>query len=304
MYDVLIIGAGPAGLTAGMYAARSGLRTGVFEGIIPGGAVVSTALIENYPGFAEPIAGAELMLRFLAQAQRFGVDLITENVLQTGLRGHLKRVETAEKVRYARAVIIAGGAKARRLGVPGEERFTGRGVSYCATCDGALFRDKKVVVVGGGNAAVEEALYLTRLAAEVVLIHRRDQLRAVKLLQERAFAEPKLRFSWDTVVEEIGGNQAVELVRVRNVKTGVITEIPCDGVFVYIGYSPALEYLAGQVAKTPEGYIAVDATMATNVPGVFACGDIRNTPLRQVATAVGDGAIAAAAVDKYLVFRQ
>lgn len=303
IYDVLIIGAGPAGLTAGMYAARSGLRTAMFEFMAPGGQAASTDIIENYPGFEEPISGPDLMMRFFAQAQRFGAELITEEVIKAELKGHLKRIETSEKVRFARSVIIAAGAKARSLGATGENQFHGRGVSYCATCDGAFFRDKKVVVIGGGNSAVEEAMFLTKFATEVILIHRRDQLRATKVLQDRAMNNPKMRFVWDTVVEQIVGDQVVEKVLTKNVKTGATGEIPCDGVFVYVGHSPSTGYLGDQVKTSPEGYIEVDAALTTNLPGVFACGDIRNTPLRQVATAVGDGAIAAISAEKYLSFR-
>ncbi|MBC9786201.1 thioredoxin-disulfide reductase [Heliobacterium chlorum] len=303
IYDVLIIGAGPAGLTAGLYAARAGLRTAMFEAIMPGGQASSTELIENYPGFEEPISGPELMMRFLSQAQRFGAELINEEVKQADLKGHLKRIETNEGVRYGRAVIIAGGAKARPLGVKGEEEFHGRGVSYCATCDGAFFYGRKVIVAGGGNSAVEEAIFLTKFAAEVTVIHRRDQLRATKVLQERAFANPKIRFIWDTVIEEIAGGQNVEKALLKNIKTGEHSEIPCDGVFIFVGHDPAIGYLKSQLELTNEGYVKVDSSLATNIPGVFACGDVRQTPLRQVATAVGDGAIGAIAVEKYLASR-
>ncbi|MBM7867818.1 thioredoxin-disulfide reductase [Heliobacterium gestii] len=300
IYDVLIIGAGPSGLTAGLYAARAGLRTGILEAVMPGGQAATTELIENYPGFDAPISGPELMMRFMAQAQRFGAELITEEVTRTALRGHLKRVETTSGVRYARAVIIATGAQPRRLGVNGEEDFHGRGVSYCATCDGAFFRGRKVIVAGGGNSAVEEALFLTKFATEVTIVHRRDQLRATKVLQDRAFQNPKIRFVWDTIIEEIAGDAAVEKVITRNRKTGEAGEIACDGVFVFIGHSPAADFLTDPLERTEEGYIAVDAHLATNLPGVFACGDVRNTVLRQVATAVGDGAVAAISAEKFL----
>ncbi|MZP29594.1 thioredoxin-disulfide reductase [Heliobacterium undosum] len=300
IYDVLIIGAGPAGLTAGLYASRAGLRTAIFEAVMPGGQAATTEIIENYPGFDTPISGPELMMRFMAQAQRFGAELISEQVTKTGLKGHLKRVETAGGLRYARSVIIATGAQPRRLGVKGEAEFHGRGVSYCATCDGAFFRGRKVIVAGGGNSAVEEAMFLTKFATEVTIVHRRDQLRATKVLQERAFQNPKIRFVWDTVIEEIVGGAAVEKALIRNRKTGEAGEIACDGVFVFVGHSPAADFLVDPLDRTEEGYIAVDANLAASIPGVFACGDVRNTVLRQVATAVGDGAVAAISAERYL----
>nr|WP_170285789.1 thioredoxin-disulfide reductase [Heliorestis convoluta] len=305
MYDVIIIGAGPAGLTAALYAARSGLKTAIFEGQTPGGQASTTEMLENYPGFEEPVSGPELMMRFLSQATGFGATLITEEVQRCELEGHLKVIETAFDNRFfARAVIIAAGAQSKKLGVKGEATFHGRGVSYCATCDGAFFRDRHVVVVGGGDSAVEEALYLTKFASQVTIVHRRDQLRATKVLQDRAKKNPKIKFLWNSVVEEITGDTAVEKVVAKNVTTGEASDLSCEGIFVYVGHAPSLDFLGGAVALSPDGYIATDSQLATNIAGVFACGDVRNTPLRQVATAVGDGAIAAMAVEKYLSYHE
>nr|WP_243116926.1 thioredoxin-disulfide reductase [Heliophilum fasciatum] len=300
MYDLLIIGAGPAGMTAALYGARAGMRTAVMEGVMPGGQAANTAILENYPGFVEPVEGPELMLRFLSQAQRFGAIYLSEEAACVRLTGHLKRVISQQQTRYGRTVIIATGAKPATLGIPGEDRYYGQGVSYCATCDGALYRDKKVVVAGGGNSAVEEALFLTKFAREVVLIHRRDQLRATQVIQDRAMESEKLSIRWNTVLEAIEGDTLVRRVRTKHVQTGETGEIDCDGVFIFIGQRPELEFIAEDIATTEEGFMVTDGQLGIGIPGVFACGDVRDTPLRQIATAVGDGALAATMAEKYL----
>ncbi|MCW2279355.1 thioredoxin-disulfide reductase [Heliophilum fasciatum] len=300
IYDLLIIGAGPAGMTAALYGARAGMRTAVMEGVMPGGQAANTAILENYPGFVEPVEGPELMLRFLSQAQRFGAIYLSEEAACVRLTGHLKRVISQQQTRYGRTVIIATGAKPATLGIPGEDRYYGQGVSYCATCDGALYRDKKVVVAGGGNSAVEEALFLTKFAREVVLIHRRDQLRATQVIQDRAMESEKLSIRWNTVLEAIEGDTLVRRVRTKHVQTGETGEIDCDGVFIFIGQRPELEFIAEDIATTEEGFMVTDGQLGIGIPGVFACGDVRDTPLRQIATAVGDGALAATMAEKYL----
>lgn len=300
MYDVIIIGGGPAGLTAGLYSARNGLATLLLEGGPPGGQAALTETIENYPGFPGGIGGPELMSLFARQALDFGLEMRSEMVTDVDLEGVEKTVTTASNTYRCRAVIVASGAKSRPLGVPGEKEFTGRGVSYCATCDGAFFRNKRVAVVGGGDAAVEEALFLTKFARQVIIIHRRDELRATRVLQERARANDRIEFVWKAVVEAIEGDRAVERVVLRRVDTGERFVEPVDGVFVFIGTEPNTGFLRGKLPLTPEGYIETSADMSTSIPGVFAAGDVRAKELRQVATAVGDGAQAAMSAEKYL----
>ncbi|TDA63450.1 MAG: thioredoxin-disulfide reductase [Clostridia bacterium] len=300
MHDVIVIGGGPAGLTAGLYSARNGLATMLLEGGPPGGQAALTETIENYPGFPGGIGGPELMSLFARQALDFGLKMRAEMVAEVDLQGEEKTVTTAGNTYQCRALIIASGAKSRPLGVPGEKEFTGRGVSYCATCDGAFFRNKKVAVVGGGDAAVEEALFLTKFARQVAIIHRRDELRATRVLQERARANDKIKFIWKAVVEAIEGDRAVEKVALRRVDTGERFTEPVDGIFVFVGTEPNTGFLQGKLPLTPEGYVETSAQMATSIPGVFAAGDVRAKELRQVATAVGDGAQAAMSAEKYL----
>lgn len=300
MYDIIIIGGGPAGLTAGLYGARNRLQTLLFEGEVPGGQAALTETIENYPGFPAGIGGPELMDLFVRQAQAFGMEMRSERVTAVRLADHPKVVTTARDSYEAGAVIIATGAKPRPLGVPGEEEFRGRGVSYCATCDGAFFRGKKVVVVGGGDAAVEEAIFLTRFAGEVVIIHRRGELRATRILQERAQHNASIRFLLNAVVEAVEGDTTMKQLVLRRVDTGEQYKEPADGLFVFIGTQPATSFLQGVLPLTPEGYIETNATMATTMPGVFAAGDVRAKELRQVATAVGEGAQAAMSALHYL----
>lgn len=300
MYDVIIVGAGPAGLTAGMYAARGGLKTAIVELAMPGGQAAATEKIENYPGFPEGINGYELMDLFHKQTLAFGVEFIFEEVEKLELKENLKKVYTSSQVLEARSVIITAGSKPRLLGVPGEDSFRGRGVSYCATCDGAFFKGKKVVVVGGGDAAIEEGAYLTKFAEEVTIVHRREGFRASQIALKRAKDNPKIRFELNAVVQEIIGSTQVEGVRILNVLSKEERTIPADGVFIYVGTDPNAQFIGGEIETDERGYILTNALLQTNLKGVYAAGDIRNTPLRQVATAVGDGALAAVEVEKYL----
>ncbi|MDP4158907.1 MAG: thioredoxin-disulfide reductase, partial [Bacillota bacterium] len=293
MYDVIIIGAGPAGLTAGIYAARGGLKTVILELAMPGGQAASTEKIENYPGFPEGINGYELMNSFHQQALAFGVEFLFEEVLKLDLNGNVKKIQTNSQVLEARSIIIAAGSKPRSLGVPGEDVFRGQGVSYCATCDGAFFRNKKVVVVGGGDSAIEEGMYLTKFAEQVIIIHRRESFRASQIAISRAKANPKIKFELNAVIEEIMGSDHVEGVRIKGVQSGEVREIPADGVFIYIGTDPNAQFIGGEIKTSDQGYIVTNSLLQTNIEGVYAAGDIRDTPLRQVATAVGDGALAA-----------
>lgn len=300
MYDVIIIGAGPAGLTAGIYAARGGLKTAIVEMAMPGGQAALTEKIENYPGFPSGISGFELMNSFHQQAQAFNVEFIFDEVQSINFDNPVKQVVTEGQTLESRALIIAAGSKPRPLGVPGEDTFRGRGVSYCATCDGAFFRGKNVVVIGGGDAALEEGVYLTRFAEKVTIVHRRNGFRAAQIAVDRAKDNAKVQFELDAVVEEILGTEQVAGVRIRNLLTGKIKTLEADGVFVYIGTQPNAQFIQGGLTVDAQGYIVTDELLRTNIPGVFAAGDIRTTPLRQVATAVGDGALAAAEVEKFL----
>ncbi|KGK89863.1 thioredoxin reductase [Desulfosporosinus sp. HMP52] len=300
MYDVIIVGAGPAGLTAGIYAARGGLKAAIIELAMPGGQAASTENIENYPGFPDGVNGYELMNLFHKQAIAFGVEFIFEEVQTLELNGAIKKVQTYDRILEARSIIIAAGSKPRLLGVPGEDRFRGSGVSYCATCDGAFFKGKKVVVVGGGDAAIEEGSYLTKFADEVTIVHRREGFRASQIAINRAKENPKIRFELNAVVEEILGSNHVEGVRILNVQSKETRNIPADGVFIYVGTDPNAQFIGEEIETDERGYILTDSLLQTNIKGVYAAGDIRNTPLRQVATAVGDGALAAVEVEKYL----
>lgn len=300
IYDTVIIGGGPAGLTAGLYAARAGLKAVILEMAMPGGQAATTERIENYPGFVEGISGAELTARMAEQALRFGAKTITAEVTGVQLEGETKRVSTADGEFAGRTIIVATGARSSRLGVAGESEFTGRGVSYCATCDGPFYRDLPIAVIGGGDSAIEEALYLTRFASKVTVVHRRDQLRATKVLQDRAFANPKVEFRWNSVVDSIRGGEFVESIQLRDVKTGSETSLAVSGVFLYVGLQPNTAFLRGKVQLDAQGYVVTDERMATGVPGVFAAGDVRAKPLRQVASAVADGALAAVMADHYI----
>jgi len=298
--DLIIIGAAPAGLTAGLYAARARLKTILLEKLSPGGQLVTTDLVENYPGFPEGISGFELVDRMKRQIEKFDLEIRTGEVIRLELSEEKKVVITDKEKFESRALILACGATPRKLGIEGEAVLTGKGVSYCATCDGPFYRDQEVAVIGGGDTAVEEALFLTRFAGKVHIIHRRDELRAIRLLQERAFASEKIGFIWDTIRVRITGSTAVEGIDLKNVKTGEEFHLPVDGVFTFIGYTPNSELVKDQLDLDEHGFVLTDNNMETSVPGVFAAGDIRSKLLRQVSTAVGEGATAAFAAEKFL----
>jgi thioredoxin reductase (NADPH) len=300
MYDVIIVGAGPAGMTAAIYTTRAGYKTLIVDKAAPGGQASNTDLIENYPGFPDGVSGPELMMKFYEQAGNLGAQYSFENITELKLEGDVKKVITPSNTYEARAVIIATGARPLTLGVPGEDKFIGQGVSYCATCDGFFFKGKNVVVVGGGDTAVQEALYLTKICSKVTLIHRRDQLRATKILRDKILANEKVEVIWDTVVEEIIGENQVEGVRIHNLKTGEKSILPTEGVFVFIGYLPNSDFLSSPIELDQRGYIISDSGLRTNIPGVFVIGDVRQKAIRQVATAVGDGAQVVVALSEYL----
>ncbi|GAA5334178.1 thioredoxin-disulfide reductase [Thermus hydrothermalis] len=299
-YDVVIIGGGPAGLTAGIYAGRAGLKTVIVEKGLPGGQIAQTEEVENYPGFPEGISGPELASRMVQQAEKFGARIVMDEVLGVEPLEEGFLVRGFERAYPTRVVIVATGANPRRLGVPGEDKFYGRGVSTCATCDGFFYRDKEVVVVGGGDAAVEEGLFLTKFARKVTLVHRRDELRANKVAQARAFQNPKMHFLFSHVVTEILGEEQVTGVRLKNLKTGEEYVYPTDGVFVFIGHEPNTGFLKGVVELRPDGYVAVRDEVYTSVPGIFAAGDVADPIYRQLTTSVGAGTRAAMTAEKYL----
>jgi thioredoxin reductase (NADPH) len=297
---VLILGAGPAGLSAALYAARAELSPLVLTGTEMGGQASLTHTIENYPGFPEGIGGAELGELFRQQAERFGARFEYDLATEVDLSQRPFKVRTYSSEFLAETLIIATGASPNHLNVPRENELTGRGVSYCATCDGWFFKDKKVVVVGGGDSALEEGLFLTRYATEVNIIHRRDQLRAGAILQKRARENPKIHFIWDTVVSEILGNGVVNGVRLQNVKTGEVKDFETDGVFIFIGHTPNTQIFRGQLEMTPQGYIVTDMQMRTSVEGVFAAGEVMDPHYRQVVTSAGMGAAAAIEATRFL----
>lgn len=299
MYDLAIIGGGPAGLAAGLYGARANLKTIVIERGLHGGQMQNTLEIENYPGFKN-IGGPDLSDHMYNQALEVGLEWKMGEVTKVELEGESKTIQVGDTTIEARSVIIASGAQPRYLEVPGEKELAGRGVSYCATCDGAFYEDLDVIVVGGGDSAVEEGIFLTRYANTVTVIHRRDELRAQAILQKRAFANPKMKFIWDSVVEEIQGEGKVSGVQIRNVKDNSTQIIPSAGVFIYVGFYPNSEYLQGTSILDEEGYVVAGPDMSTAISGVFAAGDVRTTPLRQIVSAAGDGAIAAMEAYHYL----
>jgi len=300
MYDVAIIGAGPAGMTAAIYAARAGYKTVMFEAGTPGGQAATTDSIENYPGFPQGVNGSELMFKFFEQCQNFGVETVFEYVESLSLEDDVKSIKTTTGNYEAKTVIIASGAKPKTLGVPNEDKFRGRGVSYCATCDGFFFKDKNVAVIGGGDTAVEEAMYLTKMCSHVTLIHRRDQLRANKTAQARAFKNDKLEIVYNTVLDEIVGESKVSSLKLRNKISNETTFLDVDGVFIFAGYTPNIDFLPEGLAKDDYGYLLTDEHMQTNFPGVYAIGDVRQKPIRQVTTAVGDGGIVITGIEAYL----
>jgi thioredoxin reductase (NADPH) len=299
--DVIVVGSGPAGYTAALYTARAQLRPLVFEGSQYGGALMNTTDVENYPGFADGIAGPELMDQIRTQAERFGAELVTDDVIGVDLTGETKIVRTHSAAYAARSVIIATGSAYKKLGVPGEERLAGHGVSWCATCDGFFFRNQDIVVVGGGDTAMEEATFLTRFGKSVTIVHRRDSLRASKIMQERAFTNDKINFVWDSEVVEVLGEASVTGVRIRNVKTSEEQVLDASGFFVAIGHDPRSDLFRGQVRLDEEGYVLVDAPSThTNVPGVFAAGDVVDHVYRQAVTAAGSGCMAALDAERFL----
>jgi len=299
-YDLVIIGGGPAGLTAGLYAARARLNVVLIEKVAPGGQILITDWIENYPGFPQGLTGADLVDKMIEQVKQFDLNIELSEVVSMDLSGPVKKIQLTDRTITSLAVIIATGASPRKLGVPGEDTFYGRGLSSCATCDGPFFRNRVVAAVGGGDTAVQESMFLTKFAKKVYLIHRRDQLRAARILQERAKANDKIDFIWDSVVTNISGLTNVEKITIRNVKTDETSDLPVDGCFIWVGIVPNTEFIGNSVEVDASGFIVADAHMQTSLPGVFAAGDVRNTPLRQVASAVGDAAIAALSAEHYI----
>ncbi len=301
MEDLIIVGAGPAGLTAGLYASRARLKTVLLEKLAPGGQILTTDFVENYPGFPEGLSGFELVDRMKRQAENFGLKIEGIEVVRLELTPEKKRVFTDKEAMETKALILTTGASPRKLGIDGEGLLVGKGVSYCATCDGPFYRDQEVAVIGGGDTAVEEAIFLTKFASRVYLVHRRDELRATKLLQERVKAAEKVTLVWDSVPTRILGQAGVEALELKNVKTNEISTLPVEGVFVFIGYNPSNDLLADLSIDFDDlGFVKTDDNMETSIPGVFAAGDIRSKLLRQVSTAVGDGATAAFAAERFI----
>ncbi|MGV9559180.1 thioredoxin-disulfide reductase [Streptomyces sp. NPDC003401] len=301
--NVIIIGSGPAGYTAALYTARASLKPLVFEGAVTaGGALMNTTEVENFPGFQDGIMGPELMDNMRAQAERFGAELIPDDVVSVDLTGEIKTVtDTAGTVHRAKAVIVTTGSQHRKLGLPNEDALSGRGVSWCATCDGFFFKDQDIAVIGGGDTAMEEATFLSRFAKSVTIVHRRDTLRASKAMQERAFADPKITFVWDSEVAEIQGDPKLAGLKLRNLKTGELSDLPVTGLFIAIGHDPRTELFKGQLDLDEEGYLKVAApSTRTNVTGVFAAGDVVDHTYRQAITAAGTGCSAALDAERYL----
>jgi len=300
--NVIIIGSGPAGYTAAIYAARASLSPLVLEGsVTAGGALMNTTEVENYPGFRDGITGPALMDEMKAQAERFGAELLADDAVEVDLTGDVKVVKTSSETFHARAVILAMGSGYRKLGLPNEDALAGRGVSWCATCDGFFFREHHIAVVGGGDSAVEEATFLTRFGSKVTMIVRRDELRASKIMQERAFADPKLEIAWNSVVKTINGADRLESVTIESTLTGEARELDATGLFIAVGHDPRSELLPGQVDLDPNGYVLVKhPSTGTNLPGVFACGDLVDHHYRQAVTAAGTGCAAALDAERYL----
>lgn len=300
-YDVVIIGGGPAGLSAGLYASRARLSSLLIERGLFGGQIVNAEQVDNYPGFPKGISGYELGQLMYEQATAYGLDAIMAEVTGLDIQEKQKVVKTAEDALTAKAVIVAGGSERSKLNIPGEKEFTGKGVSYCATCDAAFFIDKPVIVVGGGDAAVTEALHLVKYASSVTVIHRRDQLRASRIAQEKAFSEPKIKFLWNTVAEKIEGEELVNRIRLRQVQTGEKSVMEIAGIFVSVGLKPNTGFLKGILPLSDTGDIIANERMETPIPGIFAVGDIRHNSARQAITAAGDGATAAIYAEKYIM---
>lgn len=297
--EIVIIGGGPAGLTAALYAARAATNPLIILGEAAGGQAATTHEIENYPGFPNGVGGAALAQQMQAQAERFGAKVVFDLVTSVDL-GYPFKIGTRTQVYTARAAIISTGSSPRKLGVPGEDKYRGHGVSYCASCDGYFYKDQQVIVVGGGNSAIDEGLFLARLVSGITIIHRRDALRADPVLQERALNNPKFRFMWNTVVEEILGEHQANAVRIRNVKTGEVSILPTQGVFIYIGHDPNTDLFRGQLELDEAGYIVTDRRQHTSIPGVFAAGDVQDPIFRQIVTAAGSGSAAAIEAVRFL----
>ncbi len=304
MYDVIIIGGGPAGFTAALYASRAKLETLLIEKAFSGGQMATTFEMENYPGFEEPISGTDLAMRMENQAKRFGTKVIYDTVTELMLDTVIKTVRTEKGIYQGKAVILCMGASPRELGLPNERNLRGMGVSYCATCDGAFYRNATVAVIGGGDTAAEDAIFLTRFCEKIYVIHRRDTLRATRVIQDALFSNKKVEFIWNSTVEEIIGDTEVKGLNVKNLKTDEIKEINVDGIFVAIGNVPNTKLVEGKLELNGAGYIVTDESMQTNMFGVFAAGDIREKPLRQVITAASDGAIAAYMAERYIYENQ
>ncbi|MGW0597034.1 thioredoxin-disulfide reductase [Streptomyces sp. NPDC002776] len=301
--NVIIIGSGPAGYTAALYTARASLKPLVFEGAVTaGGALMNTTEVENFPGFQDGIMGPELMDNMRGQAERFGAELIPDDIVSADLSGEIKTVtDTSGTVHRAKAVIVATGSQHRKLGLPNEDALSGRGVSWCATCDGFFFKDQDIAVIGGGDTAMEEATFLSRFAKSVTIVHRRDTLRASKAMQDRAFADPKIKFVWDSEVAEVQGDQKLAALKLRNVKTGELSDLPVTGLFIAIGHDPRTELFKGQLELDEEGYLKVDApSTRTNLAGVFGAGDVVDHTYRQAITAAGTGCSAALDAERFL----
>lgn len=299
-YDLIIVGGGPAGLTAGLYAARARLKTLLLEKTSLGGQAFNTEKIENYPGFPAGISGPDLMKNMEDQAKSYGLDIQIGEVSRIKLENDSKQVSFGDNEATCKTVIIAAGSETNQLGVMGEDKFIGKGVSFCATCDGFFFRDKKVVVVGGGDRAVQEALFLTKFCSKIFLAHRREQLRATKILQDRLLSHPKIKILWNSILQKIEGDQKVERVEVKNLKEKNTFSLEVDGVFIFTGMHPNNQFLKGLLQLDNKGFIQTDANMQTSVPGIFAAGDVRDKLLRQVSTAVGDGATAAFSAERLI----
>ena len=298
-YDIVIIGAGPAGLTAGIYAARARMNVLLLEKAVPGGQVLVTDWIENYPGFPEGISGFDLSEKMKTQAEELGLKIETAEVHSLNLAGKTKEIILKERSITSKSIIIASGASPRKLGI-GEDKFMGKGISFCATCDAPFFKDKIVVAIGGGDTAVQEAVFLTKFAKKVYLVHRRDELRAEKILQERAFENDKIEIIWDSVATGVEGFFGVESVKIKNVKTNENKTLKADGCFIWVGILPNTDFFNESLKTVETGFIQADKNMQASVPGVFAVGDVRDTPLRQIATAVGDGAMAAVNAEHFI----
>lgn len=299
-YDIVIVGGGPGGLTAGLYGARANRKTVLIEKYMPGGQIANTNEVEDYPGF-ELISGPELSMKMTEHAKKFGLEIVSDEVMEIYSEGHDRVVACASGDIYrAKAIIVSTGGSPNKLNVPGEKEFSGRGVSYCAICDGAFFKNQVIAVAGGGDAAVEEGMYLTKFGSKVILIHRRDQLRAQKIIQDRAFRNTKMEFVWDSVVESINGDDKVHSLTLKNVKTGEKSELAVGAIFVFVGFVPNSNIFRDEIKKDAGGYIVTNDRMETSIRGIYACGDVRSQLVRQITNAVGDGTTAAVAAEKYI----